>query len=338
MVNLWRWKLDLEGNNGDTAYAYAVGRIRVLETRLLGRETVERLLEARDVEETLGILRERNFGEEIQPLSFENTLEKERGSVYRIFNELCLDEAIQEWILSKHDYQNLKALLKASRSGEGTIPSLSSWGTVPPEELKNIVKEKRIRDLPTHLQRAIEKGLSQEDPLEIDLTLDHEMFRFWLERGEEIHSDFLKGLFQTILDLENIKTFFRIRWRKGEKNFLERALFFNGRNQRERFFKAFESPWEEIPSIFFATPYEKILREGGEYLEQEGSFARLEKLCDDQLIHYLRFTKLITFGIEPVIAYLYARENELKILRLIFLGKIFEVPKERIKVRLPDVY
>ena len=337
-------------DDGDTRYAYAVGRIRTLEARLLDGQRVERLVEAKDFEETFSILRETDYGEEFGEervaslQEIEQVLQIKREGAYRTFTELCLDEEVRELILSTQDYQNIKVLIKASVTGEDPDFALSRFGILSGEKIKRIFKEGRSQGFSTHLQKAVEAGLSYDTPEWIDIAVDHEMFRFWSARAKEVGNDFILGFIQLILDLENIQTFFRIRRGEGGLSFLEKALFFNGWGEdtmslhRDRFLKAFESPWEGISSYFFATPYERVLREGGEYLERKGSFASLEKLCDDCRMEYLRSTRRMTFGVEPVIAYLFAKENELKILRLIFLGKLYGITQERIRERLPEVF
>ena len=46
----------------------------------------------------------------------------------------------------------------------------------------------------------------------------------------------------------------------------------------------------------------------------------------------------MVLGPEPVIAYLLAKENEIKIIRIIMVGKINRLPTEEIRERLRDVY
>jgi V/A-type H+-transporting ATPase subunit C len=289
---------------------------------------------------------------------FESVLGMGKEKVYRVFSELCQDEVLRELILSRHDFHNLKILIKNSVM-EGEIETgISPFGSFSFEKMMNIMKERQTHELPPQLRKAAEEIFEQGDPVpeealqRIDIAVDHEMFRFWLACVEEMNNEFLAGLIHHTLDLENIKAFYRIRWRKGDQDLLNRTLFFNGWSESaiarfgqggsslegDRFQKAFESSWDGFPSFFFATPYESIVREGGKYLVREGSFVLLEKLCDDFLIQYLRTTRLLTFGFEPLVAYLCAKENELKILRLIFLGKNYGLTSDRIRERVPEVF
>lgn len=46
-----------------------------------------------------------------------------------------------------------------------------------------------------------------------------------------------------------------------------------------------------------------------------------ERYCDNQLIELIKPQKSNYFGLEPIAAYLLARENEIKTVRLILYGK-----------------
>jgi V/A-type H+-transporting ATPase subunit C len=48
----------------------------------------------------------------------------------------------------------------------------------------------------------------------------------------------------------------------------------------------------------------------------------LEKLSDNYIMAYVRKALFTAFGLEPLIGYLIAKENEIKNLRIIMVGKI----------------
>ena len=52
----------------------------------------------------------------------------------------------------------------------------------------------------------------------------------------------------------------------------------------------------------------------------------------------MKKAKTIPFGIEPIIGYIYAKENEIKLIRIIMVGQMNNVPKEVIRERLRDSY
>ena len=64
----------------------------------------------------------------------------------------------------------------------------------------------------------------------------------------------------------------------------------------------------------------------------------LEKLIDNYIMNMMRDAKIIPFGVEPVIAYIYAKETEIKIIRIIMVGKLNNIAVEVIRERLRDIY
>lgn len=76
----------------DTKYAYAVGRIRAIEQRMLSRAALERMIEADSAEDAFRILREANYGfsaGESTALSYEQVLNEELVKVYNLLMEIA---------------------------------------------------------------------------------------------------------------------------------------------------------------------------------------------------------------------------------------------------------
>jgi len=80
------------------------------------------------------------------------------------------------------------------------------------------------------------------------------------------------------------------------------------------------------------------VKSGVEDWKRSGSFSHLEKLFDDHLLSFVKKAKYITFGIEPLIGYLVAKEMEVKNLRTIMVGKFNRLSQEIIKERLRESY
>ena len=52
----------------------------------------------------------------------------------------------------------------------------------------------------------------------------------------------------------------------------------------------------------------------------------------------MKAAKIIPFGVEPFLAYIYAKETEIKIIRIIMVGKLNNIAAEVIRERLRDIY
>jgi V/A-type H+-transporting ATPase subunit C len=64
----------------------------------------------------------------------------------------------------------------------------------------------------------------------------------------------------------------------------------------------------------------------------------IERHGDNFLISSLWKSKLVSFGPEPLVTYIIARENEIRALRIILTGKKNRVLPDNIRERLRDVY
>lgn len=329
----------------NTEYAYAVGRIRALETRLLTRAVVDRMLEAADMDELFRILADTSYGTILsETAEYQRLLEVEETRSVELFDELCLDPTLSELIHYRYDFHNLKVLMKAyiAKSEEEFNYALSPRGNFDISFLKGVFGEEKFGALPEILQLTINRALgeyySKEDPRLIDLIVDQEMFQFCADQISKMKNDFLTQLLALIIDLTNIKTLARVKRLEEDKETL-RLAFFDGGNLRPGWYvNMAEEPWENLSHRFYATPYFYLIEEGYGYLQSEKSYLKLEKMCDDFLIDWLRNTRYRWLGVEPLVAYFLAKLNELKILRLLFVGKLHGIEPNRIKERLPDVF
>ena len=70
------------------------------------------------------------------------------------------------------------------------------------------------------------------------------------------------------------------------------------------------------------------------------TFATSRRLKSRRTIFYsyIGRTRYVSFGIEPLVAYLIARENEVKLVRIVLTGKKIGLPPEEIKERLREMY
>jgi len=70
----------------------------------------------------------------------------------------------------------------------------------------------------------------------------------------------------------------------------------------------------------------------------EKSLSSFERWCEDLLIRKIRPQKYNSFTIDPLAAYLIARDNEIKTVRIILLGKLNQLPEDIIRERLREMY
>jgi V/A-type H+-transporting ATPase subunit C len=72
--------------------------------------------------------------------------------------------------------------------------------------------------------------------------------------------------------------------------------------------------------------------------EKDFNLDYFDRLADDFVLDYVRGAKLISIGIEPLVGYMMAKENEVKIVRIILAGKLAGLSSETIRKRLRQSY
>jgi len=327
-------------------YAYAVGRIRAMETRLLDRGKIDRMVEARSAEEALKVLGESEYGEYLADLGsvhqFEKMLDAELRRIYLELRKISPVPELINLFAKKFDYHNLKVLIKANKLAEKRDELLvPEVGNIPLAELIRAVADDDYRNLPALMRQAAEK-LSEllrldPDPQLVGLLLDRAMYQELEDAVDAQKSRFLKGYFTSLVDLLNIKTFLRVRRANRPKDFLQQALLPNGDVDMSKLVQLVE-PLEVLVDRLMFSPYAQVVEEGVQTYQKTDTLTRYEKLADDHLIKYAKQAKYVTFGPEPIIGYLLAKESEIKMIRIIMVGKINQLPTEEIKERLRDVY
>ena len=330
----------------ETIYAYAVGRIRALETRLLDKDKLERMVEAVSGEEALKVLSETDYASSVAELTsifdFEKILQDEIKKVFDLMQKTSPRPYLTDLMSLKYDIHNLKVLLKAKFLEEANEHILFPVGTMQLDTLRTMVEEENFRDLPAALRETVEQILEEfivsRDPQIIDLLLDQALYFMLITTARERRAAVLEGLFIREVDLLNIKTFLRVKRIGRNKEFFKRAFLPQGSLSLDLFMNLLEEPLELLVNRLAMSDYDIVVSEGVREWQEKGTITCLEKLADDFIMEYLQQGKRTPFGLEPLIGYIYAKEIEIKNIRMILVGKINGLPIEAIRERLRNVY
>ena len=336
-----------------------------METKLLDRTAIARLLEAESAGEVLKMLSEGEYESSLSDVreiaDFETALNIERERVYTLIDELSLDPQLTQIFRIRWDFHNLKVLLKLSylkKSDSGRIAPadniLIESGLIPVEALRLAIEPDDEQTssgfFPTeaawngngYIASALEDARNQyeenQNPQMIDIVIDNHLQSFLYQRAADYPNPFLRGYFEAIADLINIKSFIRIKMLDEGVRLLDAVLLPHGSLDKEVYIRRFDETVENFAATLANTPYAEVISEGVRGWTAQKSLAAYERLSDDYLTNYIKPAKYIVFGVEPLIGYLLAREHEMKLIRIIMIGKINDLPAETIKERLRDTY
>ncbi len=329
--------------SGKLKYAYGVGRVRALEGKLLTRGDFAKLLEAKDGQETLRHLGETDYSQAVLGVggesSYELALKVKLDELLSLIEELSLDPEVTDTLRAKYDFHNLKVLLKARLGGRDLADLLLPWGREDLNVLKDAVAEGEYGKLPPILGEAVQEAISSweesKEPEVIDLTMDRHLFSHLLTVFKLAKLDFLFGWAQREIDLLNLRIFARLKLSEAEVPELMGALIAGGSLEPEFYAEIFAEPWETLPNRFANTLYRQVVEEG---LAKGEDLALLERSCRDYGLSYLKRARLTPFGLEPIYAFFLVKEEELRSVRAVLLGKENGLDPQLIKERLPSDY
>lgn len=327
-------------------YAQAVSRIRVLETRLLDKAKLDRMIDSSSPDDALKILLESEYsnssGSVKRSEDYEILLSEEMKKLYTLMYKVSPEPLIIDIISLKYDYHNIKVLLKGKALGKDLSYLLVPIGTVGADNLKKYVSEEDYTDLNPIMREALERAeksfKENNDPQMIDIILDSALYKDMLKKAETLKEEYITGLIRKTADLNNIKTVFRVKKQNKGREFLSEVIIDGGFIDKDVYMNSLNDTTQNFVNKLSYTDYVNILKPGAEEFDKTGKLNMLEKLSDNFIMDYIKKAKYISFGPEPVIAYIYAKESEIKAVRIIMVGKLNNVSHEIIRERLRDIY
>jgi V/A-type H+-transporting ATPase subunit C len=312
----------------DWRYAFETAQIRTLEMQMLTRATLQDMANTANYEQAVSLL---GSGEYAMPQAgrdfseVEDTLQARRITVRQLFADLMIDKDIVELFRTRDDFANLRLAVRRMLTEKPLGTDYSADGNVPPERLEELIAEHEEFEppiFPDYILKTVEQAVlayyQNKDIRQIDYAIDNAEAKYRMKSARRLESIFLLGLFRIQIDLNNIRTMLRLKFAESE---LRNVFIDGGFIELERFEHGLDLGLEALGTLFFATPYYKIVEAGAGYLATNKSFLKIEQQCDEFLTGFLKTTVEIVAGPQPIIAYLLLKENEIRTIRLILTAK-----------------
>jgi len=313
-----------------------------MENRLVTRERMERMVEARSDDEAVKVLAECGY-EELPALTnrgLDELLSAARAALYRELGGAVPDKRLVELFQMKYDYHNAKALVKGAAVGADADRLLMEGGRWSAAQVKEAFQRDSLREFTGPFRRAVVQARETlnggNDPQLADFVLDRAYYAEMLRAAEAARSQFLLGYVRLSIDSANLRSAVRsARMGKGA-DFLRRALIPGGNVSLDSITAAVTGRGE-LTQVFSHTYLEAAAASGAEAVKG-GALTDFERLCDNALTAYLTQGKRVAFGEHPLIGYLYAKENELTTIRIILTGRLAGLDSDTIRERLRESY
>ena len=319
----------------DKQYVYAVARIRSKELSLLSGAFLEQLMAAKSYDECIQLLGEKGWGGD-GITSAEELLAAEREKTWSLIGELVDDMSVFDVFLYSNDYHNLKAAIKEVRMGHEFPGIYIGQGTMAPERIRQAVEERNFQDLPEDMRQPAEEAyralLHTQDGQLCDIMIDRAALTAIYNAGQKSGNEFLKLYAELTVAAADIKTAVRAARTGKDRAFLEQALAPCASLDTARLTQAAIEGLEAIGSYLETTDYAEAVE------ELRRSPSAFERWCDNLMIRKIKPQQSCPFGLGPLAAYILARENEIKSVRIVLSGKLNHLPEESIRERIREMY
>lgn len=274
---------------------------------------------------------------------YEASFEAAVRGAYDLVYSMAPDTRVFDVFFIENDYYNLKVLLKAEILNKNLDYLLNPNCRAGLEKIKEAVRERRGAEISDTFALAMQEALAsfarEKNVQTVDMIIDRACYKERLAFAEETDSGFVIGLVKTQIDLINLRTMLRIRKMGKPQSFAKEAMLPGGSISTDLLAAGTAEPKEAVLQSFSGTKYGRLLSDVASALDGGAeSMAYAETACGDYLIEYMKSAKRVTFGVEPLVAYIFAKENEVKQLRIILVGKNSGMDTELLKRRLNIAY
>lgn len=317
-------------------YTYAVARIRALEVSLFSNSTIDQLIACQNYDQCIQFLEEKGWGDSETAGNAEAMLTREEEKIWEVVRELSIDMKHFDVLSYSKLYHNLKAAIKEVCTEETNRHIFYEDVSIPGSEMLEIVKERDFTKLPDHMQNvaaeAFDTLLHTRDGQLCDVIIDRAALEAVYRAGRAADAEIIRDYAESTVAVADIKIAVRSQKTAKSADFMKRAMAECDSVNVDQLSRAALNGMDAIRDYLLGTAY----AEGAEALAESPS--AFERWCDNRIIQTISPQKYHAFTIGPVIAYVIARQNEIKTVRIILSGKLNELPDDSIRERVREMY
>lgn len=321
-------------------------RIRVMESKLLTKEQFNRMIEAKDIDEVVRILNEtvyaNSFNRLKRPEDYEEALGYEIKELYKEVKEIVPHPEVVDFATLKYDAHNLKVIFKDHILGRDSKDLLIDIGKIDLNTLESKADEGDRKGIDAKYDNIasdiVDKFEKTTDPQFVELVVDLHFYETMLKMAEEIKSERFIKYAKDYIDFSNLKALFRMKRQNKDMAFVSSVLGEGGNISTEELKGLYFESIEGIVQRLWLKPIGESLIKGFHDFERTGRLSDFEKSMDDYQMDFMKETKFISYGPEVILSYLFAREIEIKNIRIILVSKLNKLSPEFIRERLRDNY
>lgn len=317
-------------------YTYGVARIRSLESALFTDETMSALLMCKSYNECMDFLRDRGWGNGNPDQTLEKMLQEETAKAQQVIRELVEDESSVAILTINDEFHNLKAAIKQVCTEDETENIFYAHTKLDSEFLKECIRQGNFGKLPENMSFAAKEAtdilLRTGNGQLCDIIIDHAALMAVRQAGLKAENSLIKKYADVQVTIADIKIAVRCAATGKDSRFVEKCVV----------------PCEGISVTDLIRSVDSGLEGVCNYLESSGyddavkalriSKSVFECWCDNKIIEHIKPEKYNSFSIGPIVAYVIARQIEIKTVKIILSGKLNNFDERFIKERVRLMY
>ena len=319
----------------DTDYAYADARLKANENKLLTTSDIETLVSCRSVKDCYDFLAAKGWKLD-ETVGLTEALKQQNQELWQLLTESVPDKSVLDVLTVCNDYFNVKAALKASFVGTEADRLFVYPTSVDLEMLQTSVKRHDFDALGERMgnaaREAYQAALTSESGQAADIIIDRAALDALSARSKESQCGLAEDIARLLCTFSDIKTAYRSARTGKSASFLEKAISDGGALDRKTLIEKSEKGENELLDYLQKTDYKKA----ASLLSK--STVEFEKYCDDAVIEEAKKAKYCFLGFEPVLAFYYAKQAELKCVRIIIGAKQNGLSEEAVRERVRALY
>ncbi|WP_424684655.1 V-type ATPase subunit [Enterococcus sp.] len=317
--------------------------IRLKETELLTTEVFQQLIDATDFKKIVAILTPTVYGQYLTAdfqQDFEKSLNQELLTTFEELEKAAPDANLVWVYTMRYTFHNLKVLTKAYYVGEDYDYLYLPDGLYGMDELKHAVETGKSATLPEGVLKSIQEvkeGMEESRILQgIDVIYDRSFLTEQRRLGEALGYPELLEEIIAFIDLTNLITSLRCLQQHRSQAFMSTVLSSSGSIEKEVLMRFAESDPQHLVAFIRNSSYGDLLAPAFE--SEEIDYGKLDLIKDNYLTQMFASAQTTAFGPLPLLAFLNAKDIEIKNLRLILVGKRAGFSKSQLQERMRMTY
>ena len=316
-------------------YVFAVARIRAKERQLLSDADIAQMISMNDPKMIMGLLEEHGW-EAGEDGTVDSMIANEEEKTRELMDQLSGENSVVEVLYYPQVYHNLKAAIKEICTEEENAEAFYPHEKYGREQMLAILRDGTYARLPGHMQKAAREAkelmLTTRDGQRCDFMVDRACLEAQELAAGETKDALLANYLESQVAVSNIRIAVRAQKTGRSLQLIQEALCPCKGLDVKVLARAAAEGEENIHSYLSSHGY----AEASDALKE--SFASFERWCDDQLTKTILPQKRGMDTSGPIVAYYLAKQNELKMVRILMTAKANGFPEETITERLRKMY